>query len=69
MDEIIYQEPSSQLKVMSETVRPMNPTKRQRLERLKQQLEQHLAKVNEAIKSLNDNPNVEDVINKIDAAL
>lgn len=44
-------------------------TKREKLEYLKNELTQRLNNVNDAIKSLDDNPNVEEVINKIDAAL
>ena len=48
---------------------PLRQTRRERLEVAKRQLEMHLANINEAIKALDDNPNIEDVINKIDRAL
>ena len=48
---------------------PLRQTRRERLEVAKRQLEMHLGHINEAIKALDDNPNIEDVINKIDRAL
>ena len=48
---------------------PMMQTRRQRLEELRRHLEAHLARVNDAIKALDDNPSIEDLINKIDKAL
>jgi len=48
---------------------PLRQTRRERLEVSKRQLEMHLTNINEAIKALDDNPNIEDVINKIDRAL
>ena len=66
----MWDDPRNEIAAYQKTdSRLIQQTKRQRLEYLKKEFEMRLKNVNDAIQALDDNPNVEEVINKIDAAL
>lgn len=55
--------------VMAKQAHRLGATKRERLIQLKNNLEQSLKRVDSALKVLDENPKIEEFMNKIEAAL